>query len=77
MPVYLVSVSASAQAVRLVQAPTKSAAIRHVMHDVVAAQSLTASEVVEHAVRGGVPVEKATEQPEPVKGETENVETTN
>lgn len=69
MPIYLVTVQTAPAITRIVEAKTNAQAVNHVTKDLVSVQKLTATEVVEHAVRGGVAVEKADETA--IEAETE------
>ena len=60
MAIYLVTVQTDPAQTRLVDAPTKNTAVNHVIKGLVSAQSLSASEVVQH-MQAGIQVEKAGE----------------
>lgn len=71
MPIYLVTVQTAPALTHLVEAKTNIQAVNHVTKNLVSVQKLTATEVVEHAVRRGVLVERA----EDATAETETAET--
>lgn len=62
MPVYLVTVQGSPTPTHLIDAPTKAAAINHVIRNTVSANPLTASELYKH-IQGGSSVEQAASNP--------------
>ena len=67
MPVYLVELKTDPAQTRIVDAPTKSSAVNHVIKGLVSAAPLSASEVVTH-IQSGVTVESVgakDAQPEP------------
>ena len=71
MPIYLVTVKTAPAIIHVVEAKNNIQAVNHVTKNLVSVQKLTATEVVEHAVRRGVMVERAEDTKAETQTETE------